>query len=185
MFEEIKAKLKSLGTEKLAALVLLAIFCTFAAQKQGTITYLRTDPEAAYLTNVQSELDEYGLYLNFTVDDRIPGTANIFVARKQISPEENDWTTQWQFPLMSIPMTEAKYHTTLQYPNATNYNWIVYTDWTPGTTVITNGVWHAQWGNDNNGRGFIIPVNTKVVVDGETVAPPNQTEQEKSNDDVE
>lgn len=185
MFKGIKHKLQRLGAEKLTALALLAIACTFAAQKSGTVTYLRTDPEVPYLTNVHSVLDEYGLHLNFTVDDRIPGTANIFIARKQISPPESDWTTQWQFPLMSIPMAEMTYHAQLQYPNSTNHNWVVYTDWTPGTTVHTNGVWQANWGNDNKGRGFIIPVNTKVVVDGETLAPPNRVEKEESNENVE
>ena len=158
-----------LGPGELVAFVLAAGVCCWAAQKK-LVRFPRTDPTQSYLTDagswVDSETDVVHINFNRII---VPDSANLYVDRL----ERTDGAEFVNH--LTTTIGEARPPIEFTYPNATNFEWIVYTDWTPGPTVQTNGVWHANWGMDTR-RRFIIPVRTAVRVDGETIATPKSKE---------
>lgn len=95
----------------------------------------------------------------------------IYVDRIQDGDESGIWTTEYESTIADLVLPLE-----IHIANATNYRWMVYTDWTPGPTVQTNGVWHANWALDRRARRYIIPLRTAVRVDGATIATPKSKE---------
>ena len=174
---------QSLSSRELLVFAVLAVGLSFAAQKRGLITFPRTDSEIAYLTDNGSYIETTDVSFVQTVHidfKRVvaPATATVYVDYRQRSDTNGVWTTHTEttFAQMALPYE-------FQFPNATNYNWIVYTDWTPGPTVVTNGVWHAHWGIDRKFRRTYIPIRTAVRVDGDTIATPKSVADAKKKEE--
>lgn len=167
---------RSMTGRELAVFAILACVCTFAAQKR-LVSYPRTDPTTSYLTDVDSYVDSETSVVH--LDFRriiVPDTAAVYIDRHPIGDESNIWENEITstFGEMSLPY---EFHS----ENATNYQWIVYTDWTPGPAVQTNGVWHANWGLDRRARRYLIPLRTAVRVDGTTIATPKSKDDSNEN----
>ena len=150
-----------------AVLLGLAAVCTIYGGRKGTITYPYTDYELRYLVDNGSYVSNDYVHVSFT---RIvaPATADFFISFRQVdSTNDIDWAvfTNTTFAALSIPFD-------IPYANATNYDWICYTTWTPGPTVQTNGVWHSYWGRDKKLHTHIIPIRSAIRVNGETIATP-------------
>lgn len=166
---------RALGPGELVAFVLAAGVCCWAAQKQ-LVRFPRTDPTTAYIIDhgsyVESEDDLVHIDFRRFV---VPDSANLYIDRieqsKGVPVEGAEFVNH-----ITTTFAEARPPIEFVYPNATNYRWIVYTDWTPGPAVQTNGVWHANWGLDRRARKFLIPLRTAVRVDGETIATPKSKE---------
>ena len=158
-----------LNPVELCAFVLVAGACTWAAQKH-LVRFPRTDPAQSYLTDagswVDSETDVVHIDFNRII---VPDSAMLYVDRVERT-DGAEYVTH-----LMTTIGEAHPPIEFVHPNATNFEWIVYTDWTPGPAVQTNGVWHANWGRDTR-RRFIIPVRTAVRVDGEVIATPKSKE---------
>lgn len=171
--DAIRAIRESLSYKEIIALSLIAIFCTYAAQKR-LVTFPRTDPTQSYLIDNGSyvDTDTDVVHINFR-RLIVPDNATMYIDRIDRSSSSSEWENQITstFGEITLPLE-------FTYENATNYRWIVYTDWTPGPTVQTNGVWHANWGRDSQKR-FIIPVRTEIRTDGVIIASPkSRMEQE-------
>lgn len=148
----------------------LAGVCCWAAQKR-LVSFPRTDPTQAYLVDRGSYVDsETGVvHIDF---DRIivPDTAIMFIDRRR-REERAEWENMVAEQFRDVPLP---YETSFE--DASDWEYIVYTDWTPGPSVQTNGVWHAMWGRDRVRGAYIIPLRTAVRVDGETIATPKSKE---------
>lgn len=171
---------RALNIEEVLVLVALAGMCTWAAQKR-LVRFPRTDPTTAYLIDQDSyvESDDDTVHINFS-RFVVPDSANLYIDRIQQSNGVAVAGAEF-VNHMTIKIGEANPPIEFVYPNATNFLWMVYTDWTPGPSVQTNGVWHANWGRDTSNRGFVIPVRTQVRLDGEVIADPKS--RENSNED--
>ena len=152
-----------------------------AKHKTGGISYPFTDPEIKYLIDAGSYVTNDAVHVAFT---RLiaPATAPLLIDRRQVDQtNETDWVsfTNTTFAAFANPCD-------IQCPAATNWDWIVYTTWTPGPTVQTNGVWHAHWGLDKKERAYIIPVRT-CVRDGSTIiaTPKSRWDAEAATDETE
>lgn len=162
---------RSIGPRDLIILVVLAGFMTWAAQKVGRVTFPRTDPTVAYLTDRGSFTTNDYVHVDFS-RLIVPDSATWYLDRRELSSDDDeDWSTfeTGTFANLEVPHDFA-------CENATNFNWMMYTDWTPGPSVVTNGVWHAFWGKDARQRAFLIPLRTAVRLDGETIATPKSRE---------
>lgn len=155
-------------------LLAVALVATLYGGRKGTISYPRTDPLAAYLVNVGSYVTNDAVHVNFT-RVIVPDAANLYIDRRLVSSTNDaDWvnhltTTFAQFqPPQDIPCQAA-----------TNWDWIVYTDWTPGPSVQTNGVWHAMFGLDRQAGRHIIPVRACIRVDADVIATPKSKEDQR------
>lgn len=161
-----RAVIRALTGRELMVFAVLASICTWAAQKR-LVTFPRTDPTQSYLMDRGSYVDDETstVHIDFT---RIiaPDSAVLYVDRMQRT-EGAEWENY-----LTTTLGEIRPPIDLEVPNATNYQWAVYTDWTPGPTVQTNGVWHAMWGKDRKTGRHAIPVRTAVRVDGKTIATP-------------
>ena len=165
------AAARALRPAELAVFAALACFLTWAAQKH-LVSYPRTDPTTAYLTDAGSWVDSDTDIVH--IDFRriiVPDSAMLYVDRLCLTEGDESWENVFAATFGETPLPLE-----ITCQNATNYRWIVYTDWTPGPSVQTNGVWHANWGLDRRSRRYLIPLRTAVRIDGETIATPKSKE---------
>ena len=114
-----------------------------AKSKIGGITYPKTDNEIAYLTDAGSYVTNDAVHVAFTRLPMVPSSATFYLDYCALDgTNEQGVATNWvnaktaTFGELEVPFDFA-------FANATNFNWVAYTDWTPGPAVQTNGVWHA------------------------------------------
>lgn len=151
----------------------LAVALTlFGGAKHVSVLFPRTDPATAYLIDngsyVDSDTDTVHIDFRRII---VPDSARVYVDRIPNGDESGIWTTAYESTIADLVLPLE-----IHIANATNYRWMVYTDWTPGPTVQTNGVWHANWALDRRARRYIIPLRTAVRVDGATIATPKSKE---------
>lgn len=149
----------------------VAIVCTVCARK-GRITYPAVYPEQAYLADSGSFVTNDFVHVDFA-RIIVPTSAPLYIDRRRVADEGDDsaWISHVEttFGQFAVPQD-------IQFSNATNWDWMVYTTWTPGPSVLTNGVWHAMWGKDQKQHRHLIPLRTCVRVDGQVIATPKSKE---------
>lgn len=156
--------------------VAFAIGLTFYAGGKhcGGITILNTESELVCLIDRGSYVTNDYVHVDFTTVV-IPQTANLFVYRRQVdSTNDVDWTEH-----LATTIGEFNPPQDIQFTAATNYNWLVFSDWTPGPAVETNGVWHAYWGLDRQRHAKLIPIRTCIRIDNDIIATPKSKDESK------
>lgn len=150
------------------------MFTLFAGAKHGSITYQYTDPEQRYLIDNGSEVTEDGLILDF-IRMIAPGDAEFVVDYYPVGTEQEDipdasenllWCTFDDFEDEYGQMPAF-----IPFENATNYNFVAYTTWSPGPSVHTNGVLQLLWSMDASGGGDFVPTRTGIYEDGARLSP--------------
>ena len=142
------------------------VFALYAGRK-GRITYPYVDYEQRWLVDNGSYVTNDAIHVAFS-RYVVPASADFYISFRQVdSTNDYEWAvfTNTTFAAFTVPAD-------IEYPAATNYDWICYTTWTPGPTVQTNGVWHSYWGRDKKLHTHFIPIRSAVRVDGETIATP-------------
>lgn len=166
---------RRLSGGRLVVFFVLAL-CALVWGRKGGISFPRTDPNQSYLTNRGSRVDGDGVYIDFT-RIIVPDSASLFVDCRSVeSDSDADWVN-----VLATTFGETTPPIEIPFSNATNYDWVIYTTWTPEPSVKTNGVWHALWGRDKRQHFYYIPLRTAVRVDGQTIATPKS--KEDANDD--
>ncbi len=108
----------------------------------GTVTFLRTDADVQYFTDRGSYTTNDYVYVDFTTHPIVPPSANFYGEYRELAAtNETDWVE-----IVNTTIGDFSPPQSIAFPNATNYNWRFYTDWTPGPSVVTNGVLHVNWG---------------------------------------
>ena len=151
----------------LAALALLGVVFALYGGRKGRITFPYTDFEQRYIVDSGSYVASNIVHVAFS-RYVVPASADFFIAFRHVdSTNDLDWAvfTNTTFSAFTVPCD-------IEYPAATNFDWVCYTTWTPGPTVQTNGVWHSYWGMDKKLHTHFIPIRSAVRVDGETIATP-------------
>ena len=151
----------------------VAVACLYGGAKHGgTISYPKTDTDVAYLIDAGSYVTNDAVHVTFTRVPTVPDTATFYLDYCALDgTNEQGVATNWvnaktaTFADLTVPFDFA-------FAAATNYNWMAYTDWTPGPAVQTNGVWHAYWGVDKKEGRYFIPVRTCVRDGGSVIATP-------------
>lgn len=154
-----------------AFLAVFACAFIFYGATKGTISFPYTDFEKRYLVDNGSYVTNDFIHVNFT---RLlaPSSADLHIDFRQWqSTNDAEWVS-----LVDTTFADFQLPQDIQFPNATNFNFAVYTTWTPGAAVRTNGVWHSYWGLDRKLHFHMIPVRTAVRVDDEIIATPKSKE---------
>lgn len=163
----------------------LAVFAVVSCVMYGgsksytrSVSFPRTDIEQAYLIDTGSYVTNDLVHLSFTTF-LVPQDAMIFLEYwPDGSTNEADFVTAYAATLENFPQP-------LDFPfeNAISNRWYCYTTWTPGPAVQTNGVWQTIWMTDRRENRYLIPIRTRIEVDGESIAPPTPTEQEDTDNE--
>jgi len=144
----IKRSWDAVGSRSAKAVVLLAmgLAALFGGTKgTGTISYPRTDPDTWYLIDNGSFVTNSYVRINFQRNVLVPNTANFFVDGLDRQYENlSDWATH-SFNAYSNTFDRMTLPFDIPYANASNYDWIAYTDWTPPPVIHTNGVAYVAW----------------------------------------
>lgn len=149
----------------------VAVVCTVLARK-GNVSYPATDPTTAYLRDDGSYVTNDLVHVSFT-RIIVPDTATLYIDRRRVADEGDD--SAW-IGHLETTFADFRVPHDIQFASATNWDWIVYTTWSPGPSVQTNGVWHAVWGKDQKLHRYFIPLRTSVRVDGKVIATPKSKE---------
>lgn len=163
---------------RLLATAFAAFMIWFAGGKHaGSVSYPRTDPLQSYLTDNGSFVTNDFVHVAYS-RIIVPDSAPLVIERRRLDQTNDvDWVVHLETTIGAFPSPQDVY-----FAAATNWNWVVYTTWTPGPSVQTNGVWHAMWGKDRKTGLHIIPVRTAIRVDGETIATPKSKENANEDD---
>lgn len=153
------------------------VFCFFAALAvlwaggKGGVRFPRTDPEVWYLMDGGSAVSNGCVYVRFVRNPILPPTANIFMDGMDVAyTNDEDWATH-SFPAYSNRIDQLEENGfDFPYPNATNYNWAVYTDWTPSPTIHTNGVAFVMWQTANS-TNSMVTYRTGIYTNAVRIAP--------------
>ena len=154
-----------------AFLAVFACAFIFYGATKGTISFPYTDFEKRYLVDNGSKVEPDSIHVDFT---RLlaPSSADLHIDFRQWqSTNDAEWVS-----LVDTTFGEFEVPQDITFPNATNFSFVVYTTWTPGAAVQTNGVWHSYWGLDHKLHMHYIPVRTAVRLDGTTIATPKSKE---------
>ncbi len=156
---------KRLNRTQLIAFAFAAIVCTYAAQKSGIVRIENPSPTAQYLVNAGSYIDATNstVYINFTKHPILPDEASIVIEYQPINETNNVWAV-YESSTIGLWKEYGRPPYEFHFDNATNYNWVVYTTWTHGPAVVTNGVWHCNWQLSTN-RQHIVMINTEIYLD--------------------
>ena len=139
----------------------------------ATVTFPRTDPEVWYLMNNGSYVTNDWVHIGFNRNLLLPSTANFFVECLELSyTNQSDWADH-SILAYSNRIGSVQSPFDLLWTAASNYNWIVYTDWTPPPTTHTNGVAYASWQRPINGStNVVVTVKTGLYIGPLRVSPP-------------
>lgn len=157
------------------AVLLAALIATLyggAKHVVGKITYPRTDPEIWYLMDNGSYVTNDAVHVAFNRNLIVPASAWFYLYGLEISyTNESDWA-EYSFCAYSNTFTQISQPFDFDYPAATNFNWIAFTDWTPPPVTHTNGVAYVAW-QIGRGRSIyeLVPYRTGVYTNGVRVAP--------------
>ena len=167
--------LKCWKWSKLLVVVAVCGIAHYGATKNAGIVsrvyFQFTDPENRYLVDNGSYVTNDFVHVDFT-RYVAPGSAELRIdyypvdtpASNVVDAAENLVTTTFDdFP---VPQNIA-------FENATNYHFVVYTTWTPGPSVHTNGVLQLIGRQDMAGHGYFVPSRTGIYEDGVKLAPSN------------
>ena len=144
----------------------------------GSVSFPSLEGQA-YLVDNGSYVTNDLVHVNFT-RRIVPDSAPVFVDYRPMgATNDTDWVN-------AISSTFAEFTLPYDYAfeGAQTNNWLVYTTWTPGPSVQTNGMLHAEWGkslNDSDyraaGLAVGIPAQTRIDLDGQQMAIPSTSTQ--------
>lgn len=152
------------------AVVFVAALSYYGGSK--SISYPRTNAEIALLADdwtsyVSNDVVRVG-YVRHLI---LPDSADLNVWRRENGSTDDDaWVAQLVTTVGAAPSPVL-----IDFPAATNFDWIVFTTWQPGPSVQTNGVLHSDWRGvpgPLNARVFGVPIRTHVIEDDNLLAPP-------------
>ena len=111
------------------------------------------------------------VYVRFVRSPLLSSSANIFMDGMDVAyTNDEDWA-EHSFPAYSNRLDALDFNGfDFQYPNATNYNWAVYTDWTPSPIIHTNGVAFVMW-QQGNATNRLTMYRTSVYTNAVRLAP--------------
>jgi hypothetical protein len=133
----------------------------------GVIRFPASEDGERWLSDNGSSLSDDVVHLDFIADDQVPDDAMIYLDRKLMTDGSYvAWTAvdSWQWGDLKdvLPIDYV-------FEGAISNNWYVYTDFTPGVVVITNGVLNCSWqelfGDRKIDNGTLegVPLKTKVI----------------------
>lgn len=170
------------GRDRVAKAVFAAA-CVLGALYGGSkspwasVAYPKTEAGRQYLVNRGSYVTNDYVHIDF--ERRIvPDDAALVIERRPVaSTNDTEWAQYLRttFTAFAVP-------TNLPCASATNWNWILFADWTPAPSVHTNGIMEVKWGTSRAdaahraaGLAVGIPVQTTVWSDGTMVGTPGGT----------
>lgn len=153
--------------------VLIVVFCglvQYAATK-GKVKFPYTDVEQRYLTDSGSYVTNDFVHVVFS-RVIVPGDAELRIDYYPVGTPAGDIASV-SSNLVTTTFDEFPLPADIAFEAATNYDFVVYTTWTPGPSVHTNGVLQLAGRQDMAGRGCFVPSRTGIYEDSVKLAPTN------------
>lgn len=170
----LRRQVRRFGTKKIAPhLVIVLIFALplifYGSTKSGGgIIFPQIDPNFEWLVDDGSYVSNNVVHVAYKKHLALPDSADLRLARKSIEAGSIEWDEVYETTVGESP-SPFDYITA----NATSFVWAVYTTYTPGPAVITNGVLHVNWAAREDGMIKAIPLHTEVLEDGVRLATPS------------
>lgn len=167
---DILSRLRKLfGRSKVQGLLAVAavtLAVMYGGSKTGSVNFPRTDPEQAYLIDNGSYVSNDVVHVSFSTF-LVPQDAWILLDYwPEGSTNESEMVTAFTAKLSEFPQPLD-----FEFTGAISNRWYCYTTWTPGPAVQTNGVWQTIWMTDRRMNRDLIPIRTRIEVDGIGITP--------------
>lgn len=158
------ARFRALGAfDKAMVCLFVAGLTLYAGSKHRSVNFPRTEADAQYLVDAGSWVSNDTVHVDFAASAIVPRSAMIYLDYwPDASTNAADMVTWTNATLATFPRPYE-----FEFGGAVSNRWYCYTDWTPGPTVHTNGVWQTDWQTDASEHSFIIPVRATLTLDGE------------------
>lgn len=130
--------------------LIFAVGMAFYGGSKGfrPVQFPLTDMEVAYLTDSGSRVTSNAVHLAFSASAMMPSDAEIYLDyRDAESTNDAEWVTYTNATLATFPNPLD-----FEFPDAISNVWQCYTTWTPGATVLTNGIVRIGWMLPTDGR---------------------------------
>lgn len=145
-FRRLTAACKMDRWSKLLAAPLVVMLCLHGMTKSGgsgRVTYPSTDADTRYLVDNGSYVTNDYVHVDFTRSALVPDSADLLGYYRPVSSTNDaDWVEflSTTFAAFTVPQD-------ISFANAISNNFCLFTSWTPGPTVHTNGVALVIWQN--------------------------------------
>lgn len=130
-----------------------------------------TDAETRYIVDNGSFVTNGYIHIDFT-RYVAPGSAELRIDYYPLDTP-NDEIDDVAENLVTTTFDDFPVPADVAFENATNYHFVVYTTWTPGPSVHTNGVLQLNGRQDMGGKGFFVPSRTGIYENAAKLAPSN------------
>lgn len=168
----------SLKCWRWSKLPLVIAFCGIAqygsTKNAGILSrvyYHFTDAETRYIVDNGSFVTNGYIHIDFT-RYVAPGSAELRIDYYPLDTP-NDEIDDVAENLVTTTFDDFPVPADVAFENATNYHFVVYTTWTPGPSVHTNGVLQLNGRQDMGGKGFFVPSRTGIYENAAKLAPSN------------
>lgn len=154
---------------RLPMVVLAGVCIAYGGSK---IRFPRSNPYYELIRDVGSEATADGLVIRYSRHRILPDTADFQVWTRPLgSTNDSDYVERVASTVGACP---SPFH--LELPGATNMEAVVFTTWSPGPSVHTNGTLVVWWRGTNTADGAVlaVPLGTSVTEGGARLAPPER-----------
>lgn len=135
------------------------------------VIFQYTDIESRYIVDNGSFVTNDYVHIDFN-RYVAPGSGELRIDYYPLDTAQEDIADVAE-NLVSTTFDEFPVPADIAFENATNYHFVVYTTWTPGPSVHTNGVLQLIGRQDMAGTGYFVPSRTGIYEDGVKIAPSN------------
>ncbi len=170
LWEAAKRRLRRVS--RIQALLVGAIVTGFiqygSTKNAGRVEYPYTDVETRYLIDAGSYVTTNLVHIAFTKSSLVPDTADIQCWSRPIGTNEVNWVEVFYYEHIS----EMPNPLDVVWEGAQTNIFQVFTTWTPGPTVHTNGIAVIEWQKDFNGStNRAAMIRTSVYANERRLAP--------------
>ena len=161
---------------RLGSLIFLCISCLmiFAAHstakeknKDERVQFWHASTDTAYLIDNGSIVTSNKVHIAFETR-LLPGSAMIFL---DYIPKDAEQTAENYSTFMAMTADEWPRDIDFDFENALDYKWVMYTTYTPGPVVHTNGVAVAEFFRSPKYDNVAVPKRSTIWEDGKMLWP--------------
>ena len=171
VWKELVLKMCRLGSLIFLCVSCLMIFAAFPSSKEKNkedkVQFWHASTDTAYLINNGSIVTSNKVHIAFETR-LLPGSAMIFL---DFIPKDAEQTAANYSTFKAMTADEWPREVDFDFEGALNYKWVMYTTYTPGPVVHTNGVAVAELFRSQKYDNVAVPKRSTIWEDGKMLWP--------------
>lgn len=171
VWKELVQKMGRYGSLIFLCVSCLMIFATHSSSKEKNkeerVQFYHASTDTVYLINNGSIVTSNKVHIAFETR-LLPGSAMIFL---DYIPKGVEQTAENYSTFKAMTADEWPREIDFDFENALDYKWVMYTTYTPGPVVHTNGVAVAEFFRSQKYNNVAVPKRSTIWEDGKMLWP--------------